>query len=641
MATLNHSGVIAKSTLQKISRAETGNLLTALALGNKMPEHASEASLGIINKVQALQYSCDNEKLLFIAELILWVEDTTLPLPEVDDSLVALLDFHRLCIRQKAEEFLLFAKIRFLTDYAPFSFYRQIKSMLDVRFNYKPCRFSSLCLILALVVRGVENEIIDLITSNSVIDHFDDINTIIHHLHLCYTTNIHVHTEKYIGGTKHYSVKCFKINKTEKNGNIRFNNVTGCINFHLLIFDIFCQSFPGKFPPSLRNQLNTIILALFKSDINTGHHNFFRILNLYEEKISLIHEIEFFLNVFMHQNSNHLETYILEAPSRFYYLYGEIYNSVNDISCSAGYIHYFKYHSSFVELFSRYFPQELYDHLLSGNNIRTFGNYNTILSKKAAHVFSTLDISDLKIHLKKFSNFNDIIKYCIIKSFGLNDHLVFRLSQYLVLNLEHPETFKRAYAFWENIFNFLGRYHDQFIDLGEMQQNVLLSYFQHCHDDLPEFSLKGRNFNSVNRLAIEFQRNNTNHYQSIFFSISWAGANYNEIYFKNLNSTSYKIVQLLTTEALQAESNRMSHCVWTYASRCKLGICSIWSLREEYNDGWVPRVTIQVDRNRNIVQMKSRFNENPSDYHLEMIKNWAQTEKLTFPGLLTRIEIEW
>lgn len=631
MATLIECRVNADSTLQKkISRAETGNLLTALALGNKIPEHASEASLDIINKVQTLQYTCDNEKILFIAELILWIEDSSLPLPEADDSLVALLDFHRKCIRQKAAEFLLFAKIGFLTDYAPFSFYKQIKSMLNVQFNYKPCRFSSMCLILALVVRGVENEIIKLITSNSVIDHFDDINTIIHHLQLCYTTKIDVQTEKYIGGTKHYSVKCVKLNKTEKNGNIRFNNVTGCISFHLLIFDIFCQSFPGKFPPSLRNRLNTIILALFKSNTDSGHHNYFRILDLYREKISLIHEIEFFLNVFMHQNSNHLETYILEAPSRFNYLFKEIYNSVNDISCSAGYIHYFKYHSLFVELFSLYFSQELYSHLLSGNNIRTFGNYNTILSKKAAHVFSTLDISVLKIHLKKFSNFSDIIKYCIIKSFGLNDHLVFRLSQYLVLNLEHPETFKRAYAFWENIFNFLGRYHDQFIDLGEMQQNVLLSYFQHCHDDLPDFSLKGRNFNSVNRLANEFQRNITNRYQTRNKPKSWAGANYNEINFKNSYSTSYKIVQLVTTEALQAESEQMSHCVWTYSSRCILGWCSIWSLREDNNDEWIPRVTIQVDRNGCIVQMKSRFNENPRSLYVDMIEIWADREELTF-----------
>ena len=67
MATLIEFRVNADSTLQKkISRAETGNLLTALALGKQIPDHASEADLDIINKVQALHFSCDNENIRFI-----------------------------------------------------------------------------------------------------------------------------------------------------------------------------------------------------------------------------------------------------------------------------------------------------------------------------------------------------------------------------------------------------------------------------------------------------------------------------------------------------------------------------------------------------------------------------------------------
>jgi hypothetical protein len=93
----------------------------------------------------------------------------------------------------------------------------------------------------------------------------------------------------------------------------------------------------------------------------------------------------------------------------------------------------------------------------------------------------------------------------------------------------------------------------------------------------------------------------------------------------------WTIQELLNSGALHAEGRAMHHCVYSYASRCRRGETTIWSLRLRVNDQQKRMATIEVDpRKRSIIQARSNFNRRPGVRSIELIQQWASWAGLHF-----------
>jgi len=96
-----------------------------------------------------------------------------------------------------------------------------------------------------------------------------------------------------------------------------------------------------------------------------------------------------------------------------------------------------------------------------------------------------------------------------------------------------------------------------------------------------------------------------------------------------------RIVELTQQWQLIAESQAMKHCVDTYGRSCKLGRCSIFSVRTHDTVAGKPtstsHLTIEVNRqSRRIVQVRARRNQQVFPQQIPLLRKWADEMELTF-----------
>ena len=70
----------------------------------------------------------------------------------------------------------------------------------------------------------------------------------------------------------------------------------------------------------------------------------------------------------------------------------------------------------------------------------------------------------------------------------------------------------------------------------------------------------------------------------------------------------WRVRELLTADALNAESRAMRHCVASYVGQCRAGSSSIWTLEQESFERSSKHLTIAVNAGRTIVQCRGRAN---------------------------------
>lgn len=89
------------------------------------------------------------------------------------------------------------------------------------------------------------------------------------------------------------------------------------------------------------------------------------------------------------------------------------------------------------------------------------------------------------------------------------------------------------------------------------------------------------------------------------------------------------IHEILNSNELTFEGHKMCHCVGTYRKKCQRGDTSIWSLRSEDDGTWLRKVTIEVLPDGQVTQVKAKYNSAPSQWEMEIIKNWAEENELS------------
>ncbi|MCH9766077.1 MAG: PcfJ domain-containing protein [Alphaproteobacteria bacterium] len=89
------------------------------------------------------------------------------------------------------------------------------------------------------------------------------------------------------------------------------------------------------------------------------------------------------------------------------------------------------------------------------------------------------------------------------------------------------------------------------------------------------------------------------------------------------------IRQLLSSKALQAESEALRHCVASYHWSCARRDCTIWSLSMAVEGGEIERCqTIEVNKNGVIVQCRGLANCDPTAEEWSIVNEWARHANL-------------
>ena len=90
------------------------------------------------------------------------------------------------------------------------------------------------------------------------------------------------------------------------------------------------------------------------------------------------------------------------------------------------------------------------------------------------------------------------------------------------------------------------------------------------------------------------------------------------------NWEGWTIQKVVSENDLLAEGNKMSNCVGSYCDKVEREYSIIYSLRDPNNN---PHVTMETDKNNNIVQIKGNSNEEPDNMYKAMIKEWILSNK--------------
>ena len=270
------------------------------------------------------------------------------------------------------------------------------------------------------------------------------------------------------------------------------------------------------------------------------------------------------------------------------------------------------------------FPTSLVLHLASGKSIRTYKEI-VPMSRKMAHIFQNLKYGECAA--------NEYYLYCVVKLMG-GSNAFFKMV-FPFVNLSGSLESNR---------NILKRYDpalkkllewDTVNALNATEQRRLMGFIDHKLYEMNNFSFKGRTLKATLQLSREYYIRQALRQQQIRQKlrdnslIRWTASNHqgwNYWYKKGW----YAIFELTNAYDLEEESAQMNHCVRDYANDCASGECSIWSLKRKLHDTneWISLVTIEMDKDSQLVQLKARFNQQPKEEYMKMINDWRMQEGL-------------
>ena len=188
-------------------------------------------------------------------------------------------------------------------------------------------------------------------------------------------------------------------------------------------------------------------------------------------------------------------------------------------------------------------------------------------------------------------------------------------------------------SFWIEVLTFFSKF--QFIEHNQFY--YILDFLQHIKHADPKFSIKGRTLASLTRLSQEWHRDVyiQAHKDEL---LTWKPQPVEDYVFVEETSDvdsenkTYTIKELCSSLELFEEGNTMGHCVASYDRNCKRGASAIFSLAEFTNSEEEKKrlVTMEVNpKGKEVVQIRAKYNEEPPQSHLEIIKDWANTMNYT------------
>ena len=268
-------------------------------------------------------------------------------------------------------------------------------------------------------------------------------------------------------------------------------------------------------------------------------------------------------------------------------------------------------------------------HIGRGYNIRTAVSLPFNLTKKMAHHFLKAPVE---------CSIKQAMRYGQVKALGGDERLAGAIySSRLGDSFENNE-------FWESVIRFFVKLPmldpAQVLPIIDYIQNVkfgggrvvdpLTGMVVHNQEpEKPNFSMKGRTIDSLLRDVEKWHKG----LNKLRTKAAWEGMLIPDFIHEEgteKNKKIYHITQLLNSAELQAEGRYMKHCVASYVYSCARGSSSIWSMtvRSEAVYDVSRLVTIELNRNKSIVQVRGKYNALPNDKTKSVIKKWMAKEGL-------------
>lgn len=269
-------------------------------------------------------------------------------------------------------------------------------------------------------------------------------------------------------------------------------------------------------------------------------------------------------------------------------------------------------------------------HLAEGKNLRTFSGFIHPVSKKMAHEFCQLQLDDVVQYysirqLLTTAYLNTFVPQRYRVLYPYIEHYIFLhwLSKFTDDVAQQQYVFERWDSFLRKLFS---------VALPEAMYapaiRQLFGYYRHLIDERIEWSLRGASWNSMLRRANEWYEAQRIERTSPKLASKWNAKSYPGFDWEDTAGVQYTITELTTAKTLRQEGFDMQHCVATYQSRCINGQSAIWSLSKWENQQQERLLTIEVNRGRQIVQMRGVNNRGANKFERNIVQRWASIAKL-------------
>jgi hypothetical protein len=140
----------------------------------------------------------------------------------------------------------------------------------------------------------------------------------------------------------------------------------------------------------------------------------------------------------------------------------------------------------------------------------------------------------------------------------------------------------------------------------------------------PDFSLKGRTVHSMLRRMDAWHQDLWQLRQIEDAQQEWPNSVV-QAYEERHNDITFVFKEITTSSALIEEGRVMRHCVASYLQGCVDGRYSIWSLsKNSLNNEPKRLLTIQLNREKTVVQACGPHNDAPEKRERQLLKNWAK-----------------
>ncbi len=256
------------------------------------------------------------------------------------------------------------------------------------------------------------------------------------------------------------------------------------------------------------------------------------------------------------------------------------------------------------------------------------------LSRKEVHAFLN--------PLGRLS-FAQAIWQAIARSYADDPGIAMRIASTRIAQWPRPEA---DLGFWREVVRFFCAHP---ASVEEMED--LSDYLAHCRQHDRRYSLKGRTLASLTRQMHAWhrdlhaiQRIEAAHLRAerararargeilapaASAGGSWPGAKIADWSWTTSNKDrskreEYVMTQLRTAAELVSETRAMHHCVASYAQKCIAGHSSIWSLRRRVSAATQRLLTIELDRQHRVVQVRGLANRPARTDEMKILERWAK-----------------
>lgn len=178
---------------------------------------------------------------------------------------------------------------------------------------------------------------------------------------------------------------------------------------------------------------------------------------------------------------------------------------------------------------------------------------------------------------------------------------------------------------WDNVVDFFSRYPDT--DQHTLQDVMDFIYDMMNRDST--FTLAGRTLRSVIELTNRWHKA-AQAVRGCGF-VDWEGLDIRNWKYDVKEMVDFwTITQITDSKKLFHEGAVMHHCVGSYVRSCVAGFCGIFTLEHKYDGHVYKCLTIEVNKDYRIVQVRGKFNRSADKTEQNILKRWAADRGLTF-----------